>query len=81
MICALAACLPMTSCRSVSETVRTVVPDITFPVFPALERTVNDDGSWVISRESVDLLAEYYIDIQKTEKNYREIKSLLEEEI
>ena len=68
----------MTSCQSVKVEHKYIVPDIDFPKFPALERTINKDGSWLIPEESVDLLAEYYIKIQETEKNYNDIKRLLE---
>ena len=55
-----------------------IVPDIDFPKFPVLEREIHSDGSWTIPEQSVDALAEYYIRIQETEKNYKDIKRLLE---
>ena len=81
MICIAVSCLLMISCQSnrIIE-YRTVLPNITFPAFPRIHRTVNEDGSWTIDKESVDLLAEYYIKISATEKTYKEIKKLLEEE-
>ena len=73
-----ALCLLMTSCQSVRVENKYIGPDIEFPEFPALDREINTDGSWTIPKESVDDLAEYYIRIQETEKNYKEIKRLLE---
>lgn len=78
LIFIMALCLLMTSCQSVKVVHKYIVPDIDFPKFPALDRTVNEDGSWTIPKEDIDLLAEYYIRIQETEKNYKDIKSLLE---
>lgn len=80
MICIAVSCLLMTSCRSVRVECKYIVPDIEFPLFPVLDREINADGSWTISSNSVDDLAEYYIRIQETEKNYKEIKQLLEKE-
>ena len=80
MLYILVSCLLMTSCLSDRVVYKHSVPDITFPIFPALERTVNPDGSWTIPKESVDLLAEYYIQITATETTYKEIKELLENE-
>ena len=68
----------MTSCQSVKVVHKYIVPDIEFPEFPALDREINSDGSWTIPKESIDELAEYYIRIQETEKNYNDIKRLLE---
>lgn len=70
--------LLMTSCQSVKVEYKYIVPGIDFPDFPPLDRTINADGSWTIPRESVDDLAEYYIRIQETEKNYKDIKRMLE---
>lgn len=78
MICIVASCLLMTSCPSNKVVSKTVVPEIVFPKFPVLQRTINADGSWTIPKESVDLLAEYYIEILETEKTYKEIKDLYE---
>ena len=68
----------MTSCQSVRVEHKYIVPDIDFPKFPALDRTINEDGSWTIPKEDIDMLAEYYIRIQETEKNYNDIKRMLE---
>lgn len=68
----------MTSCQSVRVEHKYIVPDIDFPEFPAIEREINSDGSWIIPKESIDELAEYYIRIQETEKNYNDIKRMLE---
>ena len=70
----------MTSCRSVRIEYKYLVPEIDFPDFPALDREVHKDGSWTIPKDSVDSLAEYYIRIQETEKNYNDIKRMLEKE-
>ena len=75
-----ALCLLMTSCQSVRVENKYIVPDIDFPEFPALDREINSDGSWTIPKEDVDALAEYYIRIQETEKNYNDIKRMLEKE-
>ena len=80
MICIMVSCLLMTSCLSDKIVYKYTVPNVSFPIFPALERTVNPDGSWTIPKESVDLLAEYYIKITATETTYKEIKELLEGE-
>ena len=78
LICIMVLLPLMTSCQSVRVERKYIVPDIDFPEFPALDREINTDGSWTIPKESVDDLAEYYIRIQETEKNYKDIKSLLE---
>ena len=70
----------MTSCQSVRTEKVYIVPDIDFPTFPELDREVHSDGSWTIPKESIDLLAEYYIEIQKTEADYNGIKRLYEKE-
>ena len=70
----------MTSCQSVKTEKVYIVPDVDFPTFPELEREVHADGSWTISKESMDLLAEYYTKIQETEANYKELKELYEKE-
>lgn len=81
MLCIAVSCLLMTSCLSdnVVAVEKTVVPELVFPVFPKLKRTVNDDGSWLIPRESADALSEYYILIMNTENDYNELKRLYEE--
>jgi hypothetical protein len=70
----------MTSCQSVKTEKVYIVPDVDFPVFPSLEREIHEDGSWTIPKESIDQLAEYYIKIQETETNYKELKELYEKE-
>ena len=70
----------MTSCQSVRTEKIYIVPDVDFPAFPALEREIQKDGSWIIPKESIDQLAEYYIKIQETEANYKELKELYEKE-
>ena len=78
LICIAVSCLLMTSCQSVKVEYKYLIPDIDFPLFPVLDREINADGSWTLPKESVDSLAEYYIRIQETEQNYKDIKSLLE---
>lgn len=78
MICTAVLSLLMTSCQSVKVERKYIIPDIDFPKFPALDREINADGSWTITKDSVDCLAEYYIRIQETEKNYKDIKRLIE---
>ena len=68
----------MTSCQSVRVEYKYVVPDVEYPQFPIIDRVVNEDGSWTITKKSADALAVYYTEIQVTEKTYREIKRLLE---
>lgn len=70
----------MTSCQSVKTVYvdKYVVPEITFPIFPALEREIHADGSWTIPKDSVDLLAEYYLKITATEELYKHDKKLFE---
>ena len=79
-ICITALCLLMTSCLSdkVVTVEKTVVPYLSFPEFPRLKRTVNEDGSWIVPKESVDALTEYYIRIEETESNYKMLKELYE---
>jgi len=78
LICIAVSCLLMTSCQSVRVEYKYLIPDIDFPLFPVLDREINADGSWTLPKESVDSLAEYYIRIQETEQNYKDVKSLLE---
>ena len=60
---------------------RPVVPEISFPVFPALENEVlNDDGSVSVPADWIMRLAEYKIRIEETEKNYEDLKALYESE-
>lgn len=74
----MALCLLMISCQSARVEYKYVVPDVDFPKFPILDREVHADGSWTLSKDSVDLLAEYYVRIMETEKDYKDIKRLLE---
>lgn len=68
----------MISCQSARVEYKYIVPDVDFPKFPILDREVHADGSWTLPKDSVDLLAEYYIRIMETEKDYKDIKRLLE---
>ena len=76
----MASCLLMTSCLT-NKTVyvdKYVVPSITFPIFPALDRTVNKDGSWTIPKDDIDLLAEFYINYTTAVETYKHDKELFE---
>lgn len=69
----------LTSC--VSDRVRYIekpyVPEISFPIFPALDGGFeNADGSVTVPGEWILELAKYKIRIEETEKNYNEIKAL-----
>ena len=83
IIC-IAATLPLTlltSCISIrTEYVdRPVVPEISFPIFPALENEVlNEDGSVTVPGEWIVRLAEYRIRIEETESSYSDLKNLYE---
>lgn len=70
----------MTSCltNKVVYVDRYVVPEITFPIFPALEREIHKDGSWTIPKEDVDSLAEFYVKYQSTIETYKHNKDLFE---
>lgn len=55
------------------------MPEISFPIFPALENEVlNDDGNVTVPAEWIVRLAEYKIKIEETEKNYSDLKELYE---
>ena len=69
----------MTSCQSVRVEYKYIVPDVQYPDFPALERTINNDESWTIPKESVDDLAEFYLRYQTAVDTYNHIKKLMEE--
>ena len=70
----------MTSCQSVKVVYvdRYIIPDYDIPIFPALEREVQKDGSWHIPKESTDLLAEFYIKYDTLVKSYKHDKELFE---
>ena len=70
----------MTSCQSVKVVYvdRYIIPDYDVPIFPALDREVLKDGSWNVPKESVDLLAEFYIDYDVLVKSYKHDKELFE---
>lgn len=72
--------MPLMSCQSAKIYVdRPVVPEIVFPVFPALEgATRNDDGTVSVGEDWIVRLAEYKIKIEATETNYRELQNLFE---
>lgn len=67
----------LTSCTSTEYVERQFVPEIIFPVFPALDgETRNADGTVSVPGEWLVRLAEYRIRIEETEKNYNGIKAL-----
>ncbi|SEP79441.1 hypothetical protein SAMN04487977_101446 [Treponema bryantii] len=66
----------MTSCQSVKVVYKYVIPNYDCPKFPALERTINEDESWNIPKESVDLLAEFYLEYSKLEATIKHDKEL-----
>lgn len=70
----------MTSCQSVKVVYvdRYIIPDYDVPIFPALEREVQKDGSWNIPKESADLLAEFYVNFEVLAKSYKHDKELFE---
>ena len=76
----MAVCLLMTSCQSVKTVYvdRYTVPEINFPIFPAMDREINADGSWTIPKEDVDLLAEFYLKYQSAVDTYKHDKELFE---
>ena len=80
MICTLVSCLLMTSCQSVKTVYvdRYVVPEINFPIFPAIDREIHADGSWTIPKEDVDALAEFYTKYQYAVIIYKHNKDLFE---
>lgn len=75
----LAMLLP--SCTSAEYVERPFVPEIVFPIFPALNgETRNADGTVSVPGEWLVRLAEYRIRIEETERNYNGIKALYEGE-
>ena len=80
MICTLVSCLLMTSCQSVKVVYvdKYIVPNYNYPKFPPLKREINEDESWTIPKESVDLLAEFYLKYTALEKMYQHDKELYE---
>ena len=55
------------------------MPEISFPIFPALEgESENADGSVTVPADWIVRLAEYKIRIEETEKNYNDLKALYE---
>ena len=72
--------LLMISCQSnkVGTVEKVVIPEIVFPPFPRIERTVNADGSWLIPEKSVKALASYYLLISETEANYENLRVIYE---
>ena len=78
MICIAVSCLLMTSCQSVKVVHKYTVPDIVFPIFPALDREIHADGSWTIPKDDVDALAEFYVKYQSVVETYKHDKELFE---
>lgn len=54
------------------------VPEITFPIFPALPNYERKDGNVVVSEDWIVRIAEYKIRIEETERNYNDLKELYE---
>lgn len=71
----------LTSCISTEYVARPFVPEIVFPIFPALDgEERNADGTVSVPGEWLVRLAEYRIRIEETERNYNGIKALYEGE-
>lgn len=71
----------MTCCQSQQQTVvdRPVVPELVFPLFPALEgASRNGDGTVTVGEDWIVRMAEYRIRIEETERNYTGLKALYE---
>lgn len=80
-ILAMLSAMLLTSCASgkLEYVEKPVVPELTFPIFPALEGGMkNDDGTVNVPGEWIVRIAEYRIRIEETEKNYNDLKSLYE---
>lgn len=73
-------CLLMTSCQSVKTVYvdRYTITEITFPIFPAMDREIHADGSWTIPKEDVDSLAKFYLEYQSAVETYKHDKELFE---
>ncbi|MBD5437728.1 MAG: hypothetical protein HDR37_04025 [Treponema sp.] len=53
------------------------VPELVFPIFPALSGAErNGDGTVTVSEDWIVRLAEYRIRIEETEKTYGNLRSL-----
>lgn len=71
----------LTSCTSIEYVDRPFVPEIVFPVFPALDgEERNADGTVSVPGEWLVRLAEYRIRLEEAERNYNGIKALYEGE-
>ncbi len=69
----------MTCCQSPRQVVidRPVVPELVFPVFPALSGAErNGDGTVTVGEDWIVRMAEYRIRIEETQKNYEGMKAL-----
>lgn len=66
-----------TSCATKIE--KTVVPELVFPIFPALSEYEFLENGVVVPNNWIVSLAEYKILIEETEKNYNEIKEMYDE--
>lgn len=69
----------LTACQSpqIVTVEKTIVPEISFPIFPLAENmTDNKDGTVTVPSEWVILLEEYHIRIMETEKNYNDLKEM-----
>lgn len=69
----------MTCCLSPRQVAvdRPVVPELVFPLFPALSGAVrNGDGTVTVGEDWIVRIAEYRIRIEETEQTYGDLKSL-----
>lgn len=78
MLATMAATL-LTCCLSPRQVAvdRPVVPELVFPLFPALSGAVrNGDGTVTVGEDWIVRIAEYRIRIEETEQTYGDLKSL-----
>ena len=74
----------LTGCASteIITVEKTVVPEITFPVFPLSdEMTRNADGTVSVPGEWLVRLEEYHIRIGETQRNYEMLRELYEKKV
>ena len=71
----------LTACQSpqIVTVEKTIVPEISFPIFPLAENmTDNKDGTVTVPSEWVILFEEYHIRINSTEDYYNGLKEIYE---
>lgn len=74
----------LTACASteIITIEKTVVPSISFPIFPLAESmSDNKDGTVSVPYEWLVRLEEYHIMIEATEKTYNELKEIYKNEV